>query len=483
MKRTAGVVLLLAGLGLAGCVNDNPGPYMGNYWGNGGAACGSTCGSRVGPSVPNTQGPWGKPVAMAAPYTASPPQGEAAARAMLQTSMPLNQVQLTSFGPNGQGSGIVQAGGPPPGALAPPTGLSPPGVPAAPPLPGMTPPRPGMPLQMGGPPNPGAVAAIGALTGPAPQPFPVQRTEVFFTGPAGMKISWYAPSADGKAGFTPDFIEAPGRYNFLQAAIYRLKLSDIPDRPSVDLYPTLEVVPAQHKTAAFLAHSAVPVSFTPEDLEQVASGNYVVKVIYLPDPQFQDLATTGPSEVVSSRLEPGVDPIAEACRRGTILLVVRLGNIDLNLSHSPSMEAPSPYQPRPAAIPATAPGLPPGGPMIPPTAVGPGMPGRGPMGPFGMGPGSTMRPGPQMPAGPMMGPMGPLPGGATGPLPAGPAAQSESQPPSPTVGTRSSRLTAPPQVQPVDLKSSVPTPAALASQGASDKTADKKPGTGPWVIP
>src|SRR5438270_771550 len=67
----------------------------------------------------------------------------------------------------------------------------------------------------------GAVAAVGALTGP-PIPFPVQRTSVRFTAPAGMQIAWFAPTADGKAGFTPNVITVPGRYNFPQAAIYRL---------------------------------------------------------------------------------------------------------------------------------------------------------------------------------------------------------------------------------------------------------------------
>ena len=96
-------------------------------------------------------------------------------------------------------------------------------------------------------------------------------------------------------------------------------------------------------------------AFTDEDFEQVATGNYVVKVIYLPDPQFQELATTGPDEVVSSRLEPGVDPILEAKRRGCILAVVRVGNIDLEAQNTPPMNAPSPYMLR------GAPPMPPGG--------------------------------------------------------------------------------------------------------------------------
>jgi hypothetical protein len=220
---------------------------------------------------------------------------------------------------------------------------------------------------------PGAVAAVGALTGGAANPYPAQRTEVRFTGPSGMRITWYAPTPDGRPGFGPQYLEAPVRYNFLQAAIYRLKLSDIPNRPGVELYPTLEVVPCNAKTAAFLAHSAVPVTFTEEDFNQVAAGNYLVKVIYLPDPQFQDLASTGVDEVISSRLEPGVDPIAEAHRRGSILLVVRLGNIDLEAPNTPAMDAPSPFAPRPPVMPVP-PGAPNGLPLPPGAPAAPGLP-------------------------------------------------------------------------------------------------------------
>jgi hypothetical protein len=166
----------------------------------------------------------------------------------------------------------------------------------------------------------------------------VQRTAVRFVGPAGMKIAWAAPRADGKHRFTEKPLEAPARYHFPQASIYRLRLSDIPSRPGLTLYPTLEVVPANTKSRTFLAHSAVPVRFTEEDFEQVAAGNFVVKVIYLPDPPFQERAGSGPEEVSSARLEPGVDPIREAQRRGSILLVVRLGNIDLEAPSTPLRE-------------------------------------------------------------------------------------------------------------------------------------------------
>jgi hypothetical protein len=97
----------------------------------------------------------------------------------------------------------------------------------------------------------------------------------------------------------------------------------------------MEVGPAMPRTAAFLAHNAIPVQFTTEDFSQVLSGNFVTKAIYLPDPEFQELALPGAmagvETLVSTRLDPGVDPIIEADKRGAILAIVRLGNKDLEM--------------------------------------------------------------------------------------------------------------------------------------------------------
>src|SRR4029077_6951959 len=94
---------------------------------------------------------------------------------------------------------------------------------------------------------------------------------------------------------------------------------------------TVEIGPTTPRTEAFLAHNAIPIQFTEEDFDQVLAGNFVTKVIYLPDPEFQELALAGVETLVSTRLEPGVDPITEADRRGSILAVGRLGNKDIEL--------------------------------------------------------------------------------------------------------------------------------------------------------
>lgn len=414
MRRITSVWLLVAAL--SGCLSAEQVSSVAG--GRPGGGCPGHSGvSSPGPGIPGFQGPWGQPVAAMAPYNTAMSEGEA--RALMSHSLPLSMVEF-SGAPPGAAAGMARTG------FVQPAGMS--GLPGPMNAPGIE--QTGGSCPPGGCPKPpGAVAAIGALTGGGPQRFPTKRTSVRFLSPAGMKISWYAPTCDGKTGFSNTQIEAPGRYNFVQAAIYRLKISDIPNRPGLELYPTLEVVPSNCKTDPFLAHSSVPISFTDEDFDQVASGNFVVKVIYLPDPQFQDLATTGPDEVVSSRLEPGVDPIAEAHRRGSILLIIRIGNIDLEAPNTPPMDAPSPYQPKPMMVPHAmmapqegGPGMMPpnmmmgqGNPMIPPSM----MMGQGQSGPMMAPKGAVM--GQNVSRGPngtfmIMGPNGPVMVGPNGPI-------------------------------------------------------------------
>ena len=115
-------------------------------------------------------------------------------------------------------------------------------------------------------------------------------------------------------------------------------------------------------TITFLAHGTVPVGFTDEDFDQVKNGNMVVKVIYLPSSAFQDIAAA--EEIVSTRLEPGADPVAEATRRGTILAVVRLGNANLENPNSPALDSPAGFG---GGMMGPPPGM--GGGMMPPPRV------------------------------------------------------------------------------------------------------------------
>jgi hypothetical protein len=158
-------------------------------------------------------------------------------------------------------------------------------------------------------------------------------SQIAFLGDEGVQVSW---DVSGCGLFDSIPLVIPGRQDFYQGAIYRLRLTNIPGRPGVELYPTLEVAPVTPRTDAYLAHSPIPVQFTEEDFDQVLSGNFVTKVIYLPDPEFQELALAGVETLVSTRLDPGIDPIAEADRRGSILAILRMGNKDFRRGAVPA---------------------------------------------------------------------------------------------------------------------------------------------------
>lgn len=195
-------------------------------------------------------------------------------------------------------------------------------------------------------------AATGAGVGESYGPFGAvlhQNIQVLFDKPQSMVVYWDVSSV-GRYDSAPNV--APFRQNFGQAGVYRLKITDIVGRPGIELYPTIELGSVSSRTAAYLAHSAVPIRFTEEDFDQVTAGNFITKVIYVPDPQFQELALAGVDVLVSTRLDPGVDPIVEADRRGAILAILRVGNKDLEMPGTNSALMAG-------AVPASA--LPPGG--------------------------------------------------------------------------------------------------------------------------
>jgi hypothetical protein len=155
-------------------------------------------------------------------------------------------------------------------------------------------------------------------------------SQIYFVNPEGLTIKWDV-TAPGK--FDSEELVAPARYNFPQGALYRLKLTKIPGRPGVELFPTIEVAPTLPRTKAYLERNAIPVEFTDEDFDQVMTGHRVIKVIYLPDVDFPKPKFSPPGYVwtpgslgtlVSTKLDPGVDPIVEADRKGAIMAIVRI---------------------------------------------------------------------------------------------------------------------------------------------------------------
>jgi hypothetical protein len=97
-----------------------------------------------------------------------------------------------------------------------------------------------------------------------------------------MQVRWYVRGHDGRSSYSEPPLVAPARFNFRPGAAYRLKLSRIPGRPGLELYPTLAVPHAGPAARQFLAHSAVTLELTGEDFRRAAAGELVVRTVSLP---------------------------------------------------------------------------------------------------------------------------------------------------------------------------------------------------------
>jgi RNA polymerase sigma factor (sigma-70 family) len=152
--------------------------------------------------------------------------------------------------------------------------------------------------------------------------------QLLVAGPPGMRVSVWAPTARG-GKVAP--VEVPGRVNLEQGKRFRLKLTDIPGRPGVERFPTVEIPGGDAAAEPFLTNSAIPVEFTDRDFDQVSEGKMITKVVYLgggagrsKSAGSQGVPITRASYEYSDR-----DVLEEARQRGTVLAVVRMGDIDL----------------------------------------------------------------------------------------------------------------------------------------------------------
>ncbi len=176
-------------------------------------------------------------------------------------------------------------------------------------------------------------SAIGAAAFSAQQGARANEVaQIVFKGSDGMQIQWDV-AVLGDFASTP--LVCPGTQNFQTAKSYRLKLSNIPNRPELTLYPTLTINAVTPRTRAYLDHNAIPVKFSEADFDQIQNGNFVTKVVFLPSQKYQNLALAGGVDtIVNTQLPAGADPIVEAQNRGAILAVVQIGNKDLSLDDS-----------------------------------------------------------------------------------------------------------------------------------------------------
>jgi hypothetical protein len=109
--------------------------------------------------------------------------------------------------------------------------------------------------------------------------------------------------------------------------VYRLQVSDIPNHPGLEVYPTVEVVDRLYPPPGLARRFPIPIELTQDELELAARGSFVTRVIYVEDPHTA-LPVMQPAAGEQPWIEapPGEDPLVTADERGRAVAILRIGS-------------------------------------------------------------------------------------------------------------------------------------------------------------
>jgi uncharacterized repeat protein (TIGR01451 family) len=172
-----------------------------------------------------------------------------------------------------------------------------------------------------------ATAVVGpgaAVEAPGAPVLPADVQVVRFQGPEGLIVDVIGPGPEPAPAGDGHGITTLG----LRVGVpYRLRVSNIPERPGVALFPVIEVVGHLHRPQGIdPGKYPIRVVFSLEDLyDTVDRGRLVTQVVYLEDPD-QALPVAMPKdEIPVVSLGPAEDPLKVASALGRVMAIVRMG--------------------------------------------------------------------------------------------------------------------------------------------------------------
>jgi hypothetical protein len=115
-------------------------------------------------------------------------------------------------------------------------------------------------------------------------------------------------------------------FGMTMGPVYRIKITNIPRHPGVEIYPSIELLSRLHPPAGKELEFPIPVEITQDDLAQAINGKMVTKVVYLEDPD-----TALPFRQVGEHqrnidISGYEDTLHTADRLGRPMAIVRLGS-------------------------------------------------------------------------------------------------------------------------------------------------------------
>jgi hypothetical protein len=164
---------------------------------------------------------------------------------------------------------------------------------------------------------PPGVAGVMAVQAGKIAPYTVQSVRLHL--PTTGTVTLYDGSPE-----RPVALQSPAQAGVIVGPMYRLKLSDLPEFPNADFYPSIELVDRLHPPPGMAERFPIEIEFDQRELAHAANGRLVTKVVYLEQPdRVPTQHLRGEPRVVD--LAPFQNAVAEADLLGRPIAIVRLG--------------------------------------------------------------------------------------------------------------------------------------------------------------
>ncbi len=182
--------------------------------------------------------------------------------------------------------------------------------------------------------NTGNAARLSVMR--APQKYGYFQPMRFILPTDGI-VTYYSGSPDNAV-----HTQAPSQVSMMVGHTYRVRISDMPEYPGVEIFPTIEVLDRLHPPEDRINEFPIPIELTREEIETVLQDRMVTKVIYLEQP---DLATpfSHADRKLIEDLPVTANLLEAADYRGRAMAILRIGGripdphapTDEFFSHSP----------------------------------------------------------------------------------------------------------------------------------------------------
>ncbi len=120
--------------------------------------------------------------------------------------------------------------------------------------------------------------------------------------------------------------EGPLRVGMLVGQVYRLRITNIPFRLGQEVYPTVELINRLYPPPGRETRYPIPLQITRDEMEMALRGQYIVRVVYLEDPDAALPRQEDPQVQRYFDVGPGEDPLLAADQLGRPMAIVRLGS-------------------------------------------------------------------------------------------------------------------------------------------------------------